>query len=168
MTIILYVFLALIALTLSLAVNVIISLAFACIADDKGHRWLPYFFFTFFFGIVGMLMVVALPDRKNIYLRQYQSKSENSTVFKDEINSKNNSESNTLTEEEIKRSNNLDRWHLGIADQGMLRGRCGSCGKRAKDLVHAEYTDHFGTCDYDMCYDCFCKYNAKPKRKTVK
>lgn len=36
---------------------------FESIADMKGHYGRRYFWFTFFFGPVGMLMVIALPDR---------------------------------------------------------------------------------------------------------
>lgn len=37
---------------------------FSDIAADKGHTERRYFWCTFFFGIAGMLMVVALPDRR--------------------------------------------------------------------------------------------------------
>ena len=45
-----------------LAINGAVASKFADIAGMKGHEGSPYFWFTFFMGIVGMLMVVALPD----------------------------------------------------------------------------------------------------------
>ena len=40
-----------------------ISQEFARIAEMKGHKGEPYFWWTFFFSIAGMAMVIALPDR---------------------------------------------------------------------------------------------------------
>ena len=57
----LYVIIVIIAIILS----VVISSKFQEIAEMKGHSGGPYFWFTFFFGIIGMLMVVALPDHSN-------------------------------------------------------------------------------------------------------
>ena len=44
-----------------LVINFIIAGEFAGIADKKGYDGTKYGVYTFFFGIVGMLMVVALP-----------------------------------------------------------------------------------------------------------
>ena len=44
-----------------IVINGIISAKFSEIAEMKGHEGTAYFWYTFFFGIVGMLMVVALP-----------------------------------------------------------------------------------------------------------
>ena len=41
----------------------LIAKKFSEIAEMKGHDGDIYFWFTFFFGICGMLMVVALPDK---------------------------------------------------------------------------------------------------------
>ena len=41
----------------------IIATEFAQIAEAKGHEHKKYFWFTFIFMPIGMLMVVALPDR---------------------------------------------------------------------------------------------------------
>ena len=46
---------------LILIFNFIIAGEFASIADKKGHDGTKYGVYTFFFGIAGMLMVVALP-----------------------------------------------------------------------------------------------------------
>lgn len=45
-----------------LVINGVIAMKFADIAGMKGHDVSPYFWYTFLLGIVGMLMVVALPD----------------------------------------------------------------------------------------------------------
>lgn len=46
-----------------LALNFIIAREFRRIAEDKGHKGRRYFHFCFWLGFVGMLMVIALPDR---------------------------------------------------------------------------------------------------------
>ena len=51
----------LIAIIIGLFINYIISKQFGEIAEMKGHDGSPYFWFTFFLGMVGMLMVIALP-----------------------------------------------------------------------------------------------------------
>lgn len=47
---------------LALIANFIIAGEFAGIADKKGYDGTKYGIYTFFFGIAGMLMVVALPQ----------------------------------------------------------------------------------------------------------
>lgn len=53
------------AAVLFLVFNFMIAAEFANIADAKGYAGTKYGIYTFFFGIVGMLMVVALPQVKN-------------------------------------------------------------------------------------------------------
>lgn len=43
--------------------DIFISKEFQDIAHKKGHGGVRYFWWTFFTGVIGMLMVVALPDR---------------------------------------------------------------------------------------------------------
>ena len=45
----------------ALAIDYVIAKQFADIAEMKNHDGKPYFWYTFLFGIVGMLMVIALP-----------------------------------------------------------------------------------------------------------
>ena len=47
-----------------LMLDVVISMKFASIAEEKGHS--GYFAWCFFLGVVGWAMVIALPDRKNV------------------------------------------------------------------------------------------------------
>lgn len=44
----------------------IVSREFGRIAGEKGYPALPYARYTFWLGLVGMLMVIALPDRKGV------------------------------------------------------------------------------------------------------
>ena len=54
-------FLYLLVGLIALVFNFMIAGEFAGIADKKGYNGTKYGLYTFFFGIVGMLMVVALP-----------------------------------------------------------------------------------------------------------
>jgi len=51
-------------LVAALVIGYIIASKFSEIAEMKGHDGRTYFWFTFIFGICGMLMVVALPNIK--------------------------------------------------------------------------------------------------------
>ena len=58
-------------ITLGAVVVIVIACAvafqFRKIAEMKGHSGVPYFWWTLLLGPIGMLMVVALPDRaKNV------------------------------------------------------------------------------------------------------
>ena len=48
---------------ISLIINVVIAKKFVEIADMKGHYGSDYFWYIFLFGMIGMLMVIALPDK---------------------------------------------------------------------------------------------------------
>ncbi len=62
-------FIYIIALVIAIVIDYIVAKQFSYIAEMKGHRGSTYFWFTFILGVVGMLMVVALPDvsRKESY-----------------------------------------------------------------------------------------------------
>ena len=49
-----------------LIIDYIVAKKFAEIAEMKGHEGSTYFWFTFLLGLVGMLMVFALPDKKSV------------------------------------------------------------------------------------------------------
>jgi hypothetical protein len=55
-------FLYLLVIIIALIINYIIAKKFEEIAEMKGHVGNTYFWFTFIFGLVGMLMVIALPN----------------------------------------------------------------------------------------------------------
>ena len=52
-----------IVLTIGLVLDFFVSRSFQNIAEMKGHNGKPYFWWTFWVGPVGMMMVTALPDR---------------------------------------------------------------------------------------------------------
>ncbi|MBQ7767923.1 MAG: hypothetical protein IJ403_03460 [Oscillospiraceae bacterium] len=54
-------------LVIGLIIDYMIAKKFSEIAEEKGHEGTEYFWYTFVFGVVGMLMVVALPD---VYTRK--------------------------------------------------------------------------------------------------
>lgn len=53
-----------------LTINFFVAKEFERIAELKGHSEKQFFWCTFLLGIVGMLMVVALPDRSNTQPQQ--------------------------------------------------------------------------------------------------
>ena len=54
-------FLYLLGIVIALVIDYVIARRFADIAEMKGHEGNTYFWFTFLLGVVGMLMVIALP-----------------------------------------------------------------------------------------------------------
>lgn len=59
----LFTLLALIVFVIS--IGVLVANEFSSIAAEKGYVNKKYFWFTFLIPVVGMLMVIALPDRRN-------------------------------------------------------------------------------------------------------
>ena len=57
-------FIFLLVIIVMLVINYIIAQQFANIAEMKGHAGNVYFWFTFVFGLAGMLMVIALPAQE--------------------------------------------------------------------------------------------------------
>ena len=49
----------------ALLVLYLLADAFYEVAKKKGHKEIKYFWLSFFFGISGYLLVIALPDRAN-------------------------------------------------------------------------------------------------------
>ena len=67
-----------------LLIQYFVAREFQRIAEMKGHHEKRYFWITFFFWIVGMLLVIALPDLKNRELLQ-RGQSESSDASLPEI-----------------------------------------------------------------------------------
>ena len=65
-----------------LIINYIIAQKFSDIAEMKGHEGSTYFWFTFIFGLIGMLMVIALPNEKTVTVQNkpIESSSPESTI----------------------------------------------------------------------------------------
>ncbi len=55
-----------IGLLVSLIISILLALQFYKIAKLKGHAKLRYFFIPFLFGIMGWILVAALPDRSGV------------------------------------------------------------------------------------------------------
>ena len=58
------IFLYLLCIVVGVIIDYVIAKKFEEIAEMKGHEGHTYFWFTFLFGIIGMLMVIALPNQK--------------------------------------------------------------------------------------------------------
>lgn len=56
---------AVIILIIFLIVNLFLSREFRFVASEKGYDSPKYFWYTFLFGIYGMLLVIALPNNAN-------------------------------------------------------------------------------------------------------
>ncbi len=54
---------SLVVLAIILAIDYAIAKIFCKIADEKGYEGRKFFWWIFLFGIIGYLMVIALPDR---------------------------------------------------------------------------------------------------------
>ena len=48
-----------------LSLNAVIACEFLEVANNKGYYSIKYFWYCFLFGIVGWLLVIALPDMSN-------------------------------------------------------------------------------------------------------
>ena len=49
-----------------LILNIVIASGFKTVAEMKNHNGMIHFWWCFFFGIAGWLLVIALPDRSNL------------------------------------------------------------------------------------------------------
>ena len=65
-------------------INYIIAGYFYFAAVDKGYTDGAYFVVPFLFGVIGYLLVIALPNKNNML-----SQNENNTIKTPEVNSKN-------------------------------------------------------------------------------
>lgn len=48
---------------LILIINIVFANEFRSVARDKGYDSIKYFWYVFIFGIIGMLLVIALPNK---------------------------------------------------------------------------------------------------------
>ena len=55
----------LLGIAIAMWLDTLIATQFYKIAKEKGHDSVTYYRFAFWLGIVGYLMVIALPDRKH-------------------------------------------------------------------------------------------------------
>lgn len=72
------IFLILLAIVVVLVIDYFIAKEFYNIAIEKGYKSQKYLWLPFLLGLVGYLLVIALPDRKhskNNYTSQFKSES---------------------------------------------------------------------------------------------
>ena len=67
-------FFYLLCIVIALIIDYVIAKKFEEIAEMKGHYGNTYFWFTFIFGLIGMLMVIALPNTKAITIKNLPDK----------------------------------------------------------------------------------------------
>jgi len=111
-------FLYLLCVVIALVIAYVIAKQFAEIAEMKGHEGGTYFWFTFIFGLVDMLMVVALPNINAINVKNTSSDSTHvqfTNILKNATN---------VRKDDVKR----------CPDCGdvVKLGRCEMCGKEVK------------------------------------
>lgn len=110
-------FFYIIGIIIALIIDYLIAKKFEDIAEMKGHIGSPYFWYTFIFGLIGMLMVIALPVKEKE--NSYKSTSTTLPPPKNIFANKNGGSANA-----IKR----------CPDCGDIvkLGRCEMCGKEVK------------------------------------
>lgn len=59
------IFLIVLALAVVVTVQYVLSVEFYDAAVLKGYKEKKYFWYGFLFGVVGFLLIIALPDRNN-------------------------------------------------------------------------------------------------------
>lgn len=79
-------------LIIGLVVAYLVASKFSEIAEMKGHEGHTYFWYTFLFGICGMLMVIALPN-----VKAAESKEEKRTKIDSFIHIRNEPQAHTAT-----------------------------------------------------------------------
>ena len=116
-------FLYLLGIVIALVIDYVIARKFADIAEMKGHEGSTYFWFTFIFGVVGMLMVVALPNVTAIKVKN-TSPEDTSTQF-----------TNTQFTNILKNAANTQKEAVKrcpYCGDVVKLGRCEMCGKEVK------------------------------------
>ena len=111
-------FLCFVCLIIALVIDYIIAKKFADIAEMKGHEGSTYFWFTFIFGLVGMLMVIALPNAKGVVIKNMPTvlSSQTSTI----ISQKEKTASN---------GNTTHSWRCVACNNMRTKSPCEHCGK---------------------------------------
>ena len=99
-------FFYILGVAIALVISYFVADEFKSTAELKGYNGTKYFWFTFLFGIVGMLMVIALPDKRKT--------NQNTVILA------NNDSSEAKTEKVLAET--------PIKDKTTHRWRCDSCG----------------------------------------
>lgn len=136
-------FLYLVCLIIALIIDYIIAEKFSDIAEMKGHEGSTYFWFTFLFGLVGMLMVVALPN-KNTKNNIFDFSKEDKTIFytnttqteyeKSLIPPNGQCETRSKSDQSIIKENNMITCPLCNFKQPANRKVCWHCGTKFEEV----------------------------------
>ncbi len=105
------------------AVSISVAREFVTIAEMKGHDGTKYFWFTFFLGIVGMLMVIALPDKRKTDQKIALSDYDTNKTY----NSFNKTNTETFKTSEIKKTEH--KWLCDSCGKMRMQSPCEFCGK---------------------------------------
>ena len=108
-------FLYLVCLIIALIIDYIIAKKFSNIAEMKGHEGGTYFWVTFLFGLVGMLMVIALPDITIKNIPTVLSPQASTTIFEKESNTP------------VKKATHS--WRCDACNNMRTQSPCEHCGK---------------------------------------
>ena len=108
----------------------------------KGHEGNTYFWFTFVFGIVGMLMVIALPNIEEVTIKNKPTvlSSQTSTI----ISQKEKTDSNGKT---------THSWRCAACNNMRTKSPCEHCGYD-EEKQHIPYW--CGNCGHAGPYDDRC------------
>ena len=112
------------AVGIGLLISYFIANEFKKIAELKGYGGGKYFWFTFLFGIVGMLMVVALPNKREKVANEviiHDETANNDVVkrfLKTEVNSDN-----------VEPNQNTHKWLCDYCGKMRSQSPCEFCGK---------------------------------------
>lgn len=119
-----------------------VSQEFYNVAVMKGYPQKKYFFITFFFGIIGALLIIALPNQGSI---------EGSQVIREKGNVflKNSNDKNTPSAKAVNTS-----------PKGII-GKCQLCDKDDVEIFNCKIVDDMGTRYRSIYKECINKTNAE-------
>ena len=162
-------FLYLVCLIIVLIINYIIAKKFSDIAEMKGHEGSTYFWFTFIFGVVGMLMVIAVPEvlieeapeqsiikpKDTVGVGEWKCTC--GKIHKDYETSCVCGVTKISSVKQATRQNAWDHWN----EEHSSIGRCEICGTKGQFLVFAEFQENDQTLQKNLCFECFSHRECK-------
>ncbi len=133
-------------IVVGLVICFIAALEFAAIASEKGYDDAKYFWYPFLLGIIGMLIIIALPDRGAKYNVVYENNNKTNSFDCQNVSNKNDavySDNKEIEKEEIKTSKDAENEKIMPVKAILKDGQkvCPSCGKVQNS-------------DRKKCWDC--------------
>ena len=135
-------FVYLLAIIIALVIDYAIDKQFEDIAEMKGHEGRTYFWFTSLTGVAGMLMVIALPNKKGV-----NSGDDQKDTYKQK-NKQTVEKTDTLRAE-----TSLIKWRCDNCGNMRSQTPCEYCG-RNENVMTAPY--RCGKCGQEGPYDGNC------------